>query len=65
MSYYLALLFVFAGLGFSVIALWMFLKIRKEENEKKALAMPFKEEYKSYLNKTAHYPHLPREDKEK
>ena len=65
MSYYLALLLVFVGLGFSVVALWMFLQIKKEEKIKKALSMPFKEEYRNYLNKTPHYPHLPQEDKEK
>ncbi len=64
-SYYLALLLVFGGLGFSVLALWMFFKIREEERLKKILAEPFKEEYRKYLQNTVHYNKLPKEDQEK
>ena len=64
-SYYLALLLVFGGLGLSVFAIWMFLKIREEERIKKVLSEPFKEEYRKYLQSTAHYNKLQKEDKEK
>ena len=64
-SYYLALLLVFGGLGFAIFALWMFFKIREEERIKKVLSEPLKEEYRKYLQNTAHYSKLPKEDREK
>jgi len=64
-SYYLALLLVFGGLGFSIFALWMFFKIREEERIKKILSEPFREEYRKFLQNTVHYNKLPKEDKEK
>ena len=64
-SYYLSLLLLFGGLGFSAFALWMLLKIRREEHLKKILGKPFKEEHRKYLRNTMHYNKLSQEDKEK
>jgi len=63
MSYYVALLLVFGGLGFSVVALITFFKIKEEKRLEKILALPFNETYRKYLQTTPHYNQLTQEDK--
>ncbi|QOP45780.1 zinc-dependent peptidase [Sulfurimonas paralvinellae] len=65
MSYYLALLLVFGGLGLFIFTLMIFLKVREEKRIQKLLAKPFKEEYRKYLQATPHYNRLTQEDKTK
>lgn len=65
MSYYSVLLLLFGGFGVFVLALYFFLQIRKDEKLQKLLTKPFKEEYREYLNKIAHYRNLTKEDREK
>ena len=65
MSYYVALLLVFGGLGFTIFSLAMFFKIKEEKRLEKILARPFKEAYRKYLQTTPHYNQLTQEDKAK
>ncbi len=65
MSYYVALILVFGGLGFTVISLVIFFKIKEEKRLEKILALPFKEAYRKYLQTTPHYNQLTQEDKAK
>ena len=65
MSYYVALVLVFGGLGFTVISLVMFFKIKEEKRLEKILALPFNEAYRKYLQTTPHYNQLTQEDKAK
>ena len=65
MSYYVALILVFGGLGFTVISLVMFFKIKEEKRLEKILALPFNEAYRKYLQTTPHYNQLTQEDKAK
>ena len=65
MSYYLALLLFFAGLGAVVFLLYFFFKKREESRLKKLLKEPFKEEYRVYLQKTPYYVKLSMKDKKK
>ena len=65
MSYYVALILVFGGLGFTVISLVIFFKIKEEKRLEKILALPFNEAYRKYLQTTPHYNQLTQEDKAK
>ncbi len=65
MSYYSVMLLFFGGLGLSVIASYFFFKLRKEEQLQKLRAMPFKEEYRTYLKSTPHYVNLSAEEQHK
>ena len=65
MSYYLAMLLFFGGLGLLGVTLYFFFKIREEKRLKKLLAQPFDEEYRAYLKNTPHYLNLSQEDREK
>lgn len=65
MSYYVALLLVFGGLGFTIFSLVMFFKIKEEKRLEKILALPFNEAYRKYLQTTPHYNQLTQEDKAK
>jgi hypothetical protein len=64
-SYYLAMLLFFGGLGLLGVTLYFFFKIREEKRLKKLLAQPFDEEYRAYLKNTPHYLNLSQEDREK
>jgi len=65
MNYNLALVFVFGGLGITVLAIYFLLKLREEERIAKILAMPFDDKYRKYLQQTTHYNKLSTQDKEK
>ena len=65
MSYYLAMLLFFGGLGLLGVTLYFFFKIREEKRLKKLLVQPFDEEYRAYLKNTPHYLNLSQEDREK
>ena len=65
MSYYLALLLFFGGLGAIVFLTYFFLKRKEERRLQELLAKPFKEEDRAYLLAITHYKNLSEEDKKK
>jgi hypothetical protein len=65
MNYQLVLIFVFAGLGLSILGIYFFLKLRQKEKLSKIQQMPFKSEYREFLQKTPHYKNLSVAEKEK
>lgn len=64
-DYNLALVFVFGGLGLTVLSIYFLVNLRKQEKLQNIRLMPFKEEYRVYLNKTPHYKNLSTKDREK
>jgi hypothetical protein len=64
-DYHVALLIIFTGLGTLFFVLLFYNDFRKNKALKTIKNLPFKEEYKVFLNKTPHYPKLPPEDQEK
>jgi Mlc titration factor MtfA (ptsG expression regulator) len=65
LSYYLALLLFFGGLGSLAIFIYIFVKKREDKRLKALLQQPFDEECRSYLLKIPHYKNLSDEDKKK
>ena len=65
MSYYSVMLLFFSGLGLSILATYLFFKLRQEEKLQKLQAQPFKEEHRIYLKSTPHYENLSKKDKAK
>ncbi len=65
MNYELTLVFLFCGLGLTVLGVYFFLKLSKEEQMQKLQNLPFKEEFRKILLQTPHYKNLSLEDKEK
>lgn len=64
-TYNLALVFVFGGLGLTILSLYFLINLKKQEKLQKIDAMSFKEEHRAYLRKTPHYKNLSEKDKEK
>jgi len=65
MSYYVALLLFFGGVG-TIFFLFFFLSaLYKKRRIKKILSKPFPEEFRSYLQHTPYYSHLSGADREK
>jgi len=65
MNYYGAMLLFFAGLGLAILSGYLFFKMRKEEQLQKLRTMPFKEEYRTYLQCTPHYINLTSKEQQK
>jgi len=65
MSYELALVFLFGGLGLSVISIYFLFSMYKQEKLQKLQNMPFKDEDRKILLKIPQYKNLSPKDKEK
>ncbi|WP_457746649.1 M90 family metallopeptidase [Sulfurimonas sp.] len=65
MSYYLALLFLFGGLGLLIVSIIVFLKVRENRRLEKILAAPFRKDWRTYLNATPYYTKLSVEERKK
>ena len=65
MNYNLALVFVFGGLGLSLLALYFLLNLKKREKLQKLQNLPFSSEDRKFLLKTPHYKNLNEQDKQK
>ncbi|MDF1877911.1 zinc-dependent peptidase [Sulfurimonas sp. SAG-AH-194-L11] len=65
LTYNLALVYLFSGLGLTVLSGYFLLNLRKQEKLQNIEKMMFKEEYRVYLRKTPHYKNLSDKDKKK
>jgi len=63
--YNLALLFIFGGIGLIALGVYLYLKLRKEEQLQKIKHLPFPKRYQEVLRRIELYRNLPKEDKEK
>ena len=65
MNYYLGLLLFFVSLGIAGIIIYLFIFYKRSKKLQQILSLEFKQEYRSYLQNTAHYKTLTAEDKQK
>jgi len=64
MDYYSAFLLICSGLGLSMLSLYFFVKLRREEHLQKLRLSPFKDEYREYLKHTPHYVNLSKDEQQ-